>query len=89
MPACSIVDAHVHLWDTRRLRYPWLDAVPALNRPFLLDDYRVACGSVQVGAMVFMQCETEFAQAMDEARWVGALADQEPRLQGIIPWAPL
>jgi L-fuconolactonase len=26
----DLVDAHVHFWDRTHLRYPWLDAVPAL-----------------------------------------------------------
>jgi len=89
MPSFPVIDAHVHLWDPGRFHYPWLDGIPALRRPFLPADYTAACGPVPVGAMVFMQCETAFAQAMDEARWVSVLAQQEPRLQAIVPWAPL
>ena len=89
MPSFPILDAHVHLWDPTRFHYPWLDGIPALRRPFLPADYTAACGPVTVDAMVFMQCETAFAQALDEARWVSALAKEEPRLRAIIPWAPL
>ena len=89
MPTFPIVDTHVHLWDPKRLRYPWLDGIAALNRPFGLADYRKACGAVKVEAMVFVQCEVEFAQAMEEVEWVLGLARGAPRLKGLVPWAPL
>jgi L-fuconolactonase len=84
-----MVDTHVHLWDPNRFRYPWLEDRPALNRPFLLSDYDRACGSLPITRMVFMQCEAVPSQGLDEARWVLELAQEEPRLQGIIAWAPL
>lgn len=84
-----IVDTHLHLWDPKRLRYPWLDDIPLLNKPYLLDDFRRACGSVQVGKMVFLQCECEFSQFMDEAAWVTDLAKIDKRIEGMVPWAPL
>ena len=39
-----IVDTHVHLWDPRHIRYPWLEHNARLNRPFLLADYERALG---------------------------------------------
>jgi len=84
-----VVDTHVHLWDPDHLRYPWLDGNALLNKPYLLEDYKRACGPVQVEKMVFLQCECDFAQFQQEADWVTSLAQQDPRLQGIVPWAPL
>jgi L-fuconolactonase len=84
-----IVDTHLHLWDPGALRYPWLDSIPLLNKPYLLEDYRRACGPVQVERMVFLQCEVDFSQSRQEADWVTSLAQQDPRIQGIVPWAPL
>lgn len=84
-----IVDTHVHLWDPGHLRYPWLDGNALLNKPYLLEEYKRACGPVQVEKMVFLQCECDFAQFQQEADWVTSLAQQDPRLQGIVPWAPL
>jgi len=89
MPDFPISDAHVHLWDTNRFAYPWLDDLPTLRRPFLLSDYLAACSPIQVENIVFMQCDVEFAQSMDEARWVIDLAKEEPKIKAIIPWAPL
>lgn len=85
----GIVDAHVHLWDVAKLRYPWLEAKPLLNRSHLPADYRAACGDIQIDKMVFVQCECDPAQYREEAAWVTGLAAEEPRLKGIVPWAPL
>lgn len=84
-----IVDTHLHVWDTGLIRYPWLDDIPLLNKPYLLDDYKRACEPVAVERMVFVQCEADFTQFMHEAEWVESLSEQDPRLQGIVPWAPL
>jgi len=89
MPNYPIIDTHLHVWDLQRLRYPWLSSVPALNRNHLLADYRTACGAVAVAKMVFVQCECDPTQAAAEAAWVTELAQTEPRLQGIVAWAPL
>ena len=89
MPNFPIIDTHLHLWDPSYLRYAWLDDNALLNKPYLLEDYRRACGPVEVAQMVFLQCECDFAQFMDEANWVTSLAQSDPRLTGIVPWAPL
>jgi L-fuconolactonase len=89
MPNFPLIDTHVHLWDPSRLRYAWLAGEPALNRPFLIDDYRRACGSVQVAKLVFVQCECDPAQSEQEAAWVSEVAALDPRLRGIVAQAPL
>lgn len=89
MPNFPIVDTHLHIWDLKRLRYPWLANVPKLNRDHLIDEYRRVCGPVQVAKMVFLQCECDFAQFQEEADWVTEIAAVDPRIRGIVPWAPL
>ena len=84
-----IVDTHVHLWDPQRLPYPWLTGVPRLNRAYLVDDYRRACGEVAVAKIVFVQADTDFARYREEVEWVTAVAAAEPRLAAIVAWAPL
>ena len=84
-----VIDAHIHLWDTGRLDYPWLANVPSINRPFLLQDYDEARGNVPVEAMVFVQCECRPDQHREELAWVQSLSDSDPRLRAIVPWAPL
>lgn len=89
MPAGTVVDTHLHLWDPGRIRYPWLDGNFSLNRPYLLDDYRAATASVPVEAMVFVQCEAEPAAFESEASWVAEQAEIDPRIRGLVAWAPL
>jgi L-fuconolactonase len=85
----TIADTHVHLWDPARLRYRWLDGSAPLNRPFLLPDYAAATAGLPVTRMVFVQCECRPDQALAEAAWVTELAATEPRLQGLVAYAPL
>jgi L-fuconolactonase len=89
MPNFPIVDTHLHIWNLNRLRYPWLVNVPMLNKNHLIEDYRKACGPVAVAKMVFLQCEADFAQFQEEADWVTEVARTDPRIRGIVPWAPL
>jgi L-fuconolactonase len=89
MPSFPIVDSHLHLWDPARLRYPWLDSVPKLNRTHLIADYRRACETVQVAKMVFVQCDCDPRQSSEEADWVREVARDDVRIRGIVAWAPL
>ena len=89
MLAFPLIDTHLHVWDPQLLRYSWLDDIPLLNKPYLLEDYDRACGPVAVEKMVFLQAEVDTDLFMQEAEWVDSLADQDNRLAGIVPWAPL
>jgi len=85
----GIVDTHLHIWDTANLRYPWLADVPRLNQSFLPDDYRKAMQGIRIEKMVFVQCECDFSQFKNEVAWVTEQARKEPRIRGIVAWAPL
>ena len=89
MEKFPIVDTHVHLWHPKQLRYPWLTEVPALNRPYLLKDYIAACGALEIESIVFVQCDTHPDDGLKETAWVTTLAAVDPRIQGIVAWAPL
>lgn len=84
-----IIDAHLHVWDTRKFRYPWLDDIPQLNAPYLLEDYQKATQAFNIEQMVFVQCEAEFDQYIDETEWITKLSKNDPRISGIVSWAPL
>lgn len=89
MPSFPIVDTHLHIWDLNRLSYPWLGNIPALNKSHLIEDYRRACNGVEVAKMVFLQCECLPVQYEQELSWVTEVAATDPRIRGIVPWAPL
>jgi len=84
-----LVDTHLHLWDPGRIRYPWLDEVPLLNRPHLLDDYNGSCRRYTIDKMVFVQCEADPSQYRAEVEFVTEQAAIDPRIGGIVAWAPL
>jgi predicted TIM-barrel fold metal-dependent hydrolase len=89
MPNVPIVDAHLHLWDPRHFRMSWLDGNDLLNRPYGLGEYREHTAGVEVAAMVYLQVEVEPPYALLEAQWAVDRAGEDPRLQAIVPWAPI
>jgi len=84
-----IIDTHLHLCDYDNIRYPWLEELPSLQRSFLLKDYDQACGTVTVEKMVFVQYESDPLLYKDEIAFVSSEAQKDPRLSGIVSWAPL
>jgi L-fuconolactonase len=89
MPDFPFVDSHLHLWDPDRIRYPWLAGVAGLNRPFLLPELKRVSREVAVEAFVFVQCEAAFDQFEEEAAFAVEQAAAEPRIKGLVAWAPL
>jgi len=89
MPAYPFIDTHLHVWDPNHLRYPWLDEIPLLNKPYLLEDYDEATEGLSIEKLVFLQCECLPSQCEQEAQWVIELAAKDSRIQGLVPWAPL
>lgn len=75
----TLVDTHVHVWDTTRLRYPWLEANPELPR---------VAGPVDTGTLaIFVQADCVPEQGIAEVRYVESL--DCPALAGIVAFAPL
>lgn len=83
----AIVDAHAHIWDPRRLGYPWLKGVEILDRPLLPADLDRADG--RVTAAVFVQAGCQPDQALEEAHWVANLGIEWPELAAIVAAADL
>jgi L-fuconolactonase len=82
-----LVDSHVHFWDPHARRHAWLDGLPALRRRFGPEDYDA--GRHDVDAMIFVQADCRADEALDEARWVADLAAGDPRVRGIVAYAPV
>jgi L-fuconolactonase len=84
-----IVDSHIHFWDPNRLQYDWLAGIHILNRSFLPSDLTQQAATINLQKIVFVQCDCRAEQGLQEAEWVSTLAQQEPRIQGIVAFAPL
>jgi L-fuconolactonase len=89
MPDFPIIDAHVHLWNPRQFRMRWLDGQDAINKPFGPPEYREHTQGITVEAFVYVEVAVEPAYALLEAQWANQVAEQEPRLRGIVAHAPL
>lgn len=85
--AMPIVDAHHHLWDLSRGRYPWLQQAynpkefflgdyQPLCRNFLPPDYRAASAGCNVVATVHVEAERDRSEQMAETAWLHELHAQ-------------
>ena len=89
MPDFPIVDAHVHLYDVKKLSYGWLANVPKINRSYGLDDFDKARGKVVVDKIVFAEVAVDPGLHIKEAEFIQEMADRDARLSGIIAHLPL
>lgn len=79
-----IVDAHHHLWNRSLFHYPWL-ATPVVSglvgdtarlcRNYLLPDFRADMAGLEVVRSVHLQAEIAHELAVEETRWLQAVAD--------------
>ena len=80
----TLVDAHVHVWDTRVGSYAWLEGT-AVNRPMLPAEY--SHGGTPTTGAIFVQAADDGSDPVAEARWVSGL--DWPELVGIVAAADL
>ena len=80
----NVIDAHHHLWELRKLRYPWLEQpggtaffgdISGIRRDYTLADYRADCASQQVVKPVHVQAEVDETDPVAETRWLQSIAD--------------
>ena len=93
------VDAHVHLWDLGRLSYPWLTppfsddgpngCVEPIARNYSLDDYLADAGGWEIAGMVHVDAGAAPSAALEETRWLQAMADERDMPNGIVAFAAL
>ena len=81
----KIVDAHQHLWDKDLFHYAWLQPLPVLDRSFRLSDYSEATRGLEIAKTVFVECDVDEAQVVDEALHVLRLAnDRSNWIAGVV-----
>ena len=95
----AFVDAHVHLWDLKRISYPWLTApfsddgpngsVEPIAADYLLDDYLADAANWNVVGMVHVDAGADASAALNETRWLQDMADERGMPQAIVAFAAL
>jgi len=86
------LDAHLHYWDPRRLSYPWLSAVPSLNRPFLPADLQHQFDGLEWGppaGVIAVEADREPDQAVKEVQFVRSLDELPAPVLGVVAHVPL
>jgi L-fuconolactonase len=82
-----VIDAHLHLWNTERLPYEWLQRPEnaAINRTFGVEDFRSRAARAGVDRAVLVQAADTAAdtEAMFE------IASAHPEIAGVVAWVPL
>jgi predicted TIM-barrel fold metal-dependent hydrolase len=81
--AVTLIDAHHHLWDLKRNRYPWLADEPehhfflgdyeALKRDYMPEDYLRDSARHNVLQTVHCEAEMDRADQVGETRWVSEI----------------
>lgn len=99
MERLPFIDAHVHLWDLSRIRYPWLTppfsdegpngSVEPIASTYLLDDYRRDSAGWDVVGLVHVDAGADASQALEETDWLQEMADREGMPNGIVAFAAL
>jgi L-fuconolactonase len=93
MPNFPIIDTHLHIWDQTKLSYSAFEGHPLFGHPYHIEDYQRDCGSLDIEAMVFLECYADFweggGQYIEEIQFVESEAKRDPRIRGIVPMAPL
>ena len=80
----DLIDTHQHLWDIERFPYSWCAAIPALNRSFRLSDYAAASAGLGIAKTVFVECDVDEPNALEEARMIQEIANRHPSIAGIV-----
>lgn len=80
----KITDTHVHVWDLSQHSYSWTNAVPALNRSFVIEEYDGATRHLEISTVVLVEADVDEPRIAAETAYLLALADRHPRIAGVV-----
>lgn len=81
-----VIDAHQHVWDPGHVSYPWLTSESGiLRRTYSIEELMPELDACGVEATVLVQA----ADSVEDTRWMQRVADDQPRVAGIVGWVPL
>ena len=72
-----VVDTHLHLWDLKRFRLPWVQKGSPLARSFVMKDFLTAVDGLNVTKAVYMEVDVEVGQQRAEAEYVFEICRQD------------
>ncbi|TCN38297.1 L-fuconolactonase [Kribbella orskensis] len=78
------LDAHVHVWNTRRRRLPWLPSGHPLRRDYSLTDLAEASGG-ELPQTILVQADADPAEVIE----LLDLAAATPAVLGVVGWLDL
>ncbi|HYS62592.1 MAG TPA: amidohydrolase family protein [Paraburkholderia sp.] len=81
----QVVDSHIHLWDLKTHRYPWLENpgvsfvgdARELKHDYLLDDLLGEADDIEVLKLVHVEANHDPADPVEETRWLQSIADRK------------
>ena len=73
------VDAHLHLWDRDRLRYPWLDdpAMASIAATYRIDDYHREAVAWNLAGCVHVEAGADPEDSASETEWLESVKAAE------------
>jgi L-fuconolactonase len=80
-----VIDSHVHFWDPYARNHDWLPE--RLAQPYLPEDLDPDRHAPE--EIVFVEADCRDEEALDEIAWAAELAEEDPRILGIVACAPL
>lgn len=86
-----IIDSHLHVWDLKQFRLPWLDrAGPLLDRDYSIRDYLDAAKGLNLVESVYVEVNVSPEQRVAEAQFVADLCRRSgnPIAAGVIGGDP-
>jgi len=89
MPNFPIIDAHVHLWDPARQVVPWMANAPQLTWLADMQVYEDTTAGVEIDGLVYLEIDIAPVYALPEAKAIAELAASDPRVMGVVAFAPL
>lgn len=95
----AIIDAHHHLWDLERNRYPWLEARPMapsvagdltpIAKSYRIQEYRADIANWNVVKSVHVECGWDRTNPVGETAWLQSVAYADGFPHGIVAHATL
>lgn len=66
----SVLDTHVHVWDLKQFKLPWLTPDAPFAKNYLISDYVDATKGTGLSKCVYMEVDVAADQKQKEADWI-------------------